>query len=41
MAEARTESLRIVDGYRLDKPRREALVPGGVLRDRDHGVRVQ
>jgi hypothetical protein len=28
-----TGSLRIVDGFRLDKPRRDALMPGGVLRD--------
>jgi hypothetical protein len=39
MAETRTATLRIVDGYRLDKPRREVLVPGGVLRDREGRAR--
>jgi hypothetical protein len=36
MPETGAESLRIVDGFRLDKPRRDALMPGGILRDR-HG----
>ena len=39
MAETRTESLRIVDGFRLDKLRRDALVPGGMLRDREGRTR--
>jgi len=34
MPEVGMASLRIVDGYRLDKPRQNALMPGGVLRDR-------
>ena len=39
MSEVRTESLRIVDGYRLERPRRDALMPAGVLRDRDGRTR--
>ena len=39
MPETRTASLRIVDGYRLEKPRREALMPGGMLRDREGRTR--
>lgn len=39
MPETRTASLRIVDGYRLEKPRRDALMPGGVLRDRQGRTR--
>jgi hypothetical protein len=39
MPETRTDSLRIVDGYRLEKPRRDALMPGGVLRDREGRTR--
>src|SRR5690349_22064579 len=39
MPDVRTGSLRIVDGFRLDKARRDALVPGGVLRDREGRTR--
>ena len=39
MPEVGVGSLRIVDGYRLDKPRRDALMPGGVLRDRQGRTR--
>jgi len=39
MPDLRTGSLRIVDGFRLDKLRRDALVPGGVLRDRQGRAR--
>jgi len=39
MPDLRTGMLRIVDGFRLDKARRDALVPGGVLRDRDGRTR--
>lgn len=39
MPDLRTSTLRIVDGFRLDKARRDALVPGGVLRDRDGRTR--
>jgi hypothetical protein len=39
MPDLRTGSLRIVDGFRLDKSRRDALVPGGVLRDREGRTR--
>ena len=34
MPEVRADSMRIVDGYRLEKPKRDALMPGGALRDR-------
>lgn len=40
MAEVSMASRRIVDGYRLDKPRRDALMPGGVLRDREGRMRT-
>lgn len=39
MPELVTRSLRIVDGFRLDKPRRDALLPAGVLRDREGRTR--
>jgi len=39
MTETRAESLRIIDGFRLDKSRRDALMPGGLLRDRDGRTR--
>lgn len=39
MPDLAIRSLRIVDGFRLDKPRRDALMPGGVLRDREGRTR--
>jgi hypothetical protein len=39
MTETRARTLRIVDGFRVDKGRRDALMPGGVLRDRDGRTR--
>ena len=39
MPETNTASFRIVDGYRLEKPRRDALMPGGALRDREGRAR--
>jgi len=39
MPDTKVDSLRIVDGYRLEKPRRDVLMPGGVLRDRQGRTR--
>ena len=39
MPDTRAGSLRIVDGFRLDKSRRDCLMPGGVLRDRQGRTR--
>src|SRR5436305_1673123 len=39
MTETHAQSLRIIDGFRIDKARRDALMPGGVLRDRDGRTR--
>ena len=36
---ADVQSLRVVDGYRLEKTYRDALLPGGVLRDERGGTR--
>lgn len=39
MPDVKTDSLRIVDGYRLDRAHRDALLPGGILRDREGRTR--